>query len=328
MSLKDKVCVVTGATRGIGRGIALQLGAQGATVYVTGRTLKAKDDAQFPGSLEQTCEEIESRGGKCIPVQCDHKIDDDVKKLFEKVAREQNNRLDVLVNNAFSAFSACVDNVKVPFWELPDNIYDELNQVGLRNHYLCSVLAARLMVPRKSGLIINISGHGGMTYTLNVPYGIGKEGCDRMAVDCARELREHNVAFVCLWPCVVKTEGSQAIFKDPKLSATMAVEAGVSEQILRDNYKYGESVEYVGMCVVQLANDTNIMKMSGKVHITSDLGDHYGFRDDDGHKPINIRRINCLLKFAPSWISWVSNFVPDFVKIPSWLMSFAGHKLN
>ncbi|XP_052776695.1 dehydrogenase/reductase SDR family member 1-like isoform X1 [Mya arenaria] len=174
-SLKDKVCIVTGATRGIGRGIALQLGAHGATVYVTGRTLKAKDDAQFPGSLEQTCEEIESRGGKCIPVLCDHKNDDDVKKLFEKVAREQNNRLDVLVNNAFSAFNACVDNVKVPFWELPDNIYDELNQVGLRNHHLCLVYAARLMMPWKLGLIINISGHGGMVCTLNVPYCIGKK---------------------------------------------------------------------------------------------------------------------------------------------------------
>jgi dehydrogenase/reductase SDR family protein 1 len=183
------------------------------------------------------------------------------------------------------------------------------------------------MVPRKSGLIINISGHGGMTYTLNVPYGIGKEGCDRMAVDCARDLRPNNVAFVSLWPCVVKTEGSLIALNDPKISALMSLEAGIDEKIIRENYKFGESTEYVGKCVVSMALDRNIMKRSGKVLITSDLGDLYGFRDDDGHKPINIRRINCLLKFTPPWISWVGWFIPDFVKIPTWLMSFAGHKL-
>lgn len=247
--------------------------------------------------------------------------------FFERVSRENDGQLDILVNNAFSAFDLCTSNIKIPFWELPDDAYDQLNQVGLRNHYLCSVLAAKLMVPRKKGLIINISGHGGITYTLNVPYGIGKEGCDRMAVDCAVDLRPHNVAFVCLWPCVVKTEGSRLMINDPKMCALMALEAGIDEKILRENYELGESTEYVGKCVVNLALDKSIMNKSGKVFITSDLGDMYGFRDDDGHKPINIRRVNCLIKFAPGWISWLSYFIPDFVKIPAWLVSFAGHKL-
>lgn len=327
MSLAGKVCVVTGASRGIGKGIALQLGEQGATVYITGRTLKSVGDEELPGSLELTAREINARGGKCIPVQCDHSKDDEVQKLFDKVAREQEGQLDILVNNAYSAYSVVTNNMKVPFWEMPDNAYDEINRVGLRNHYLCSVLAARLMVPRKSGLIVNISSHGGMTYTLNVPYGIGKEGCDRMAVDCAIELRPHNVAFVSLWPCVVKTEGSIKVLNDPKFRRLMALEAGIDEKVITENYKYGESVEYVGKCVVSLATDKNLMKKSGKCLITSDLGDLYGFVDDDGHKPFNIRRVNSLLKFAPGWISWIGWFVPDFVKIPTWLVSFAGHKL-
>ncbi|KAH3696158.1 dehydrogenase/reductase SDR family member 1-like [Dreissena polymorpha] len=329
MSLEGKVCIVTGATRGIGKGIALQLGAHGATVYITGRTLKTLEGAEFPGSLEETAEEVVARGGECIPVRCDHKNDDEVKALFAQVSKEQNGRLDLLVNNAYSAFHAVVNNIAVPFWELGDDVYDEINQVGLRNHYFCSVMAARLMVPRKSGLIVNISGHGGMVHTFNVPYGIGKEGCDRMAADCALELKTHNVAFVSLWPCVVLTEGSQMVVNDPKIVSKMIKMAGVSEEKLKSSYKYGESIEYVGRCVVHLANDPNIMSKSGKIHITGDLGDYYGFLDDAGHKPINIRRINCLVKhFTPSWVSWLSYLIPDFVKIPSWLMSFAGHKLN
>lgn len=327
MSLAGKVCIVTGATRGIGKGIALQLASAGATIYITGRTLKAKGDAQFPGSLEITAQEIEARGGKCIPVQCDHKNDDDVKNLFERVTREQDGQLDILVNNAFSAFEMCMNSIKVPFWEMPLDAYDEMNQVGLRNHYLCSVIAARMMVPRKSGLIINISGHGGLIHTLNVPYGIGKEGCDRMAVDCGLELKQHNVAFVCLWPCAVKTEGTEFVLKNPKFLALMAQEVGLDKNIIQENYKFGESVEYVGKCVVHLAKDKNIMSKSGKIFITGDLGDIYGFLDDNGQKPINIRRINCLLKFAPRWISWLGTLIPDFVKIPSWLLSMAGHKL-
>jgi len=261
-------------------------------------------------------------------VQCDHKNDDAVKAFFEKMAREQNGRMDVLVNNVFSAFELITSNVGVPFWELPDSAYDDLNAVGLRNHYMCSVLAARLMVPRKTGLIVNVSSSGGLMPMFNPPYGIGKEGSDRMAADCALELQKHNVAFISLWPLIVHTEGSKFVMGDPIISAKMAEMSGVSEAIVKANYQYGESVEYAGKCVVYLANDKDVMKQSGKIHITGDLGDYYGFRDVGGRKPLNIRRVNCLLRFLPTWASWTANLVPDFVKIPSWIISFAGHKLN
>lgn len=148
-----------------------------------------------------------------------------------------------------------------------------------------------------------------------------------MAVDCAIELRPHNVAFVSLWPGAAKTELSSKSVKDPKLMKRIAHETGVDEEVFKQRYKFRESVEYVGKCVVALATDKNVMSKSGKCLITSDLGDLYGFVDDDGHKPINIRRVNCLLTFAPSWLSWIGWFVPDFVKIPKWLLSFRGHKL-
>ncbi|KAJ8303067.1 hypothetical protein KUTeg_019463, partial [Tegillarca granosa] len=178
--LAGKVCIVTGATRGIGKGIALQLGEAGAT--------------------------IENRGGTCIPVQCDHSKDEDIQKLFEKVKKEQNGQLDVLVNNAFAAVNTLAKYMGTPFWEQPWSIWDTMNNVGLRNHYMCAVEAAKLMVPNKRGLIINVSSRGGLRYVFNVCYGVGKEACDRMAADCAVELKEHNVTFVSLWPDAVKTE--------------------------------------------------------------------------------------------------------------------------
>ncbi|XP_033753664.1 dehydrogenase/reductase SDR family member 1-like [Pecten maximus] len=204
--LAGKVCIVTGATRGIGKGIALQLGEAGATLYITGRTLVSTKESVVGGSLTDTAREIEERGGKCIPVQCDHTKDEDIQQLFDKVKREQDGQLDVLVNNAYSAVKTIFDNLSVPFWELPMDMWDTANNVGLRNHYLCTVHAARMMVPRKKGLIINISSLGGITYIFNVPYGIGKEACDRMAADCAKELKKHNVAMISLWPGPVRTE--------------------------------------------------------------------------------------------------------------------------
>ncbi|KAJ8302552.1 hypothetical protein KUTeg_018948, partial [Tegillarca granosa] len=181
--LAGKVCIVTGATRGIGKGIALQLGEAGATVYITGRTLTAKPNDPVGGSLKDTAKEIENRGGTCIPVQCDHSKDGDIQKLFDTVKREQNGQLDVLVNNAYAAVNAIAENMGKPFWEQPASMWDTVNNVGLRNHYMCSVEAAKLMVPRKKGLI-----------------------CDRMAADCAFELKKHNVTFISLWPGAVRTE--------------------------------------------------------------------------------------------------------------------------
>lgn len=206
--LKGKIALVTGASRGIGRGIALQLGTAGATVYVTGRkpTSKPSHESQDLPTLEKTAQEITDRGGRGIAVYCDHGDPNDIKKLFEQIEQENKGQLDVLVNNAYSAVNTIMRSEGKKFWELDPLIWDEINNVGLRNHYICAVYASRLMVPRKSGLIVNVSSSGGLKYLFNVAYGVGKEACDRMAVDCGIELKRHNVAVVSLWPGAVKTE--------------------------------------------------------------------------------------------------------------------------
>lgn len=163
--MKGQVCVVTGASRGIGRGIALQLCQAGATVYITGRHLD---------TLQATAQEAQSRGGRCVPVVCDSSQESEVRNLFEQVDREQQGRLDVLVNNAYAGVQSILNNSNKSFWESPASIWDDINNVGLRGHYLCSVYGARLMVPAGRGLIVIISSIGGLQYLFSVPYGVGK----------------------------------------------------------------------------------------------------------------------------------------------------------
>ena len=157
-SLQGKVCLVTGAARGIGRGIALQLGQAGATVYITGRTA---------ANLEECAREIKERGGHPIAITMDHGVDSDVEKLFERIKTEQNGKLDVLVNNAYAGVSTIFNSTGKKFWETePVNTWDMINGVGLRGHYICTTLASRLMVPRKKGLIVNVSSSGGLKYKI------------------------------------------------------------------------------------------------------------------------------------------------------------------
>lgn len=327
MSLKGKICLVTGATRGIGHGIAVQLGEAGATVYITGRTLTAPaGDNSVGGCLTDTAKEIEARGGKCIPVQCDHSKDEEVEKLFERVKSEQNGQLDVLVNNAYSAVTAIMKNIGVPYWEQPLDMWDTVNNVGLRNHYLCAVHAAKLMVPQKKGLIINVSSVGGLRYLFNVPYGIGKEACDRMAADCGLELKKHNVAFVSLWPGPVKTEHmlnvTENIAEDKKFETAVGpdppikVDAKLMKRILEN----AESPEFSGKCIVKLAEDPDIIKKSGHILMTAEIGREYGLKDIDGRAIQSMRQVN-QFPGVPG-IRWL----PNWVRIPSWMLALGGNK--
>merc|ERR1712088_1032759 len=145
--------------------------------------------------LKECAAEIQKRGGKAIPVSVDHSDDSQVVKLFERIKSENDGKLDVCVNNAYAAD--------------PAEQWDAINGVGLRNHFLCTVYASRMMVERKNGLIVNVSSPGGLRYLFNVAYGVGKAACDRMAADCAYELKEDNVTMVSLWPGPVKTEHVQ-----------------------------------------------------------------------------------------------------------------------
>ncbi|XP_023931772.1 dehydrogenase/reductase SDR family member 1 [Lingula anatina] len=248
--LTGKVAIVTGATRGIGKGIALQLAKAGAVVYITGRTLKPRPD--FPGcSLEEVSKEISENSGQCIPIQCDHSKDEDIKALFDRVKEEQKGKLDILVNNAYSGAKAITDNNGKPFWEQPTTIWDEMNNVGLRNHYICSVYASQMMVPRKQGLIVNISSLGGLAYMMNVSYGVGKEACDRMAADCAIELKKHNVAFLSIWPGAVLTEFTEQMMEGDH--SDKGDSPGVSKEMVARLFANAESPQYVGMCIAKLA---------------------------------------------------------------------------
>ena len=320
MALAGKICLVTGASRGLGKGIALQLGESGATVYITGRTLDSRKGKEADGALLETAAAVEVRGGVCIPVQCDHSKDEEVERLFDKINREQEGKLDVLVNNAFSAVQALGEASSKKFWELNTSHWDTVNHVGLRNHYICTTLAARLMVPRKNGLIVNVSSGGGLFYMMGVAYGVGKEGVDRMAVDCGIELSKHNVACLSLWTGGVHTENLHRM-----IEARQHEPKSEKDKLFMNYILNGESPEYIGKCVANLAKDSNIMKKTARVHISMDLGAEYGFVDVDGRKPMHIRQVNTIVRFSPKW-GWLAGWIPDFVKVPKWMMQLAGNK--
>ena len=325
--LAKKVCLVTGASRGIGKGIALQLGEKGAKVYITGRTLNSCKDTGNFGSLRDTAAEIEARGGKCVPVQCDHTNDEDIKRLFEQINDENEGQLDILVNNAFGAADFAFDNFGLKFWEMPVSMWDEVNGAGLRNNYFCTVYAARMMTKRKQGLIINISSSGGLNsnFSFNVSYGVGKEACDRMAADCAHELYSSNVAFVSIWPGQVKTEFVTNLLKETNVDVDTEVgrRRQKGKQLL-SNLVNRESPEYVGRCIVALATDRNIMKKSGKILLTYDLGQVYGLKDKDGHRPDDLCNVKEILKW--NGFTYIAALTPSFLRIPKWMLALFGNK--
>ncbi|KAE9555789.1 hypothetical protein FO519_001003 [Halicephalobus sp. NKZ332] len=279
MSLKGKVALVTGASRGIGRGIALQLGEAQATVYVTGRKPEDYDEATKlfkVSTLHSVADEITQRGGKGIAVFVDHSDGKSVKALFDRISEEQNGQLDILVNNAYAGVPFIFTNTGKKFYEFdPEYSYDIINNVGLRNHYICSSYAARLMIPRKSGLIVVVSSMGGMNYLFNVSYGLGKAACDKLAADMAVELRGTGVSAVSLWPGAVKTEIiNQGVLNNPGAPE-------ISKQI----FSNGESTEFSGKTIVALANDPELEKLSGRILKTATLAKKYDIYDLDGSQP-------------------------------------------
>ncbi|XP_028834085.1 dehydrogenase/reductase SDR family member 1 [Denticeps clupeoides] len=302
MALSGWVCVVTGASRGIGKGVALQLSEAGATVYITGR----QED-----TLRQSASEVEERGGRCLPVVCDSTKEEDIKRLFERVQKEQNGRLDVLVNNAYGGVNAIFENMGKKFWEADPSLWDAINNTGLRGHYFCSVYAARLMVSQGRGLIVVISSLGGVRYFFNVPYGVGKAACDRLAADTAIELRSRGVASVSLWPGAVQTELFHQHISSPD-----------ADPRIKDVFENGESTEFSGKCIVKLAKDKDLMSMTGQVLMTSDLARRYGMNDVDGRSVADYRSMKFLLSQLP-YLSWLSPITPPFLRLPRFVLSMA-----
>jgi NAD(P)-dependent dehydrogenase (short-subunit alcohol dehydrogenase family) len=281
-SLSGKVAVVTGASRGIGKGIALALAGQGATVYVTGRSVTSGDNP-LPGTVGETAAECDRRGGRGIAVQVDHGDDAQVAALFAQVKREQN-RLDILVNNAFSLPDNLTD--PNPFWEKPLADW-EMIDVGVRSNFIAAWHAAKIMVPQQSGLLVAISGYTGVTYTYGVLFGMAKAAVDRMAHDMAVELKPHHIASISMWQGLTFTERAERNLANiPGLKGRSATRP-----------EDGCSPEFPGLVIGALATDPAVMQRSGGTFITAELAQEYGITDIDGRVIPSLRE----KRGAPIW---------------------------
>jgi len=298
--LRDRVVLVTGASRGIGKGVALELGELGATVYVTGRSV---DPGSNPlgGSIGLTVREIEELGGRGVAVRCDHRDDDQVRGVFDRIRCEQG-RLDILVNNACSA-QDMERHIGKLAWEQPLSAWDEVHQVGLRSAYVASVLAAPLMVAQQDGLIANVSSMGAVSYLHSVAYGTAKAGLDKLAADLAHELRPHGVTVVSLWPGLVRTELILSQTRDNGRGGLEMVlprhegDEGPQQAI---DLVISESPRFTGRAVAGLYRDEKRLEKTGRAFACSELALHYGYTDVDGTQPPVIRSQDDAARALPS----------------------------
>ena len=248
-----QVVVVTGASRGVGKGIARELLDRGANVYITGRTI---DDLAW----------IDGRG---TAIPCDHTDDAQVQRAFERVLAETGH-LDVLVNNVWGGYERMIDNGAFtwtkPFWEQPLWRWDAMFDAGVRAHYVASQLAAPAMISQRRGLIVNISFWSAQKHIGNVAYGVSKAATDKLTQDMATELRPHGVAAVSLYPGLVRTEK-------------------VMEAAAWLDLSNSESPQFAGRAVAALANDPDVLALSGQWLVVAALANRYGFTDVDGQSP-------------------------------------------
>ncbi len=263
--VNGRVAIVTGASRGVGRGVAVGLGESGWTVYVTGRTVR-DGDSDRPGSVASTAEQVTRDGGRGIAVPCDHRVDAETEALFRRVEQEQGH-LDLLVNNATSYSTDVGPRHDGTFWQLPVEDWDDMLAVGVRSSYVASSCAARMMVPRRSGVIVNISSIEAIRYTGNVAYNVVKAAIDMLSLASAHELQEHNVAVVSFWPRLTLTEAALAhpeVFTDLSMAWTP---------------------EFNGRCVAAIAADPRVMEKTGRALDLGAVAHEYGITEPDGRQP-------------------------------------------
>lgn len=265
------VAVVTGASRGAGRGIALALGAHGAVVYVTGRTTRS-GEAALPGTIYETAQAVTDAGGQGVAVRCDHAQDQEVRALFEQVEREQG-RLDILVNNVAVIHDDLIKHGG--FWEKSLDLAQILD-VGLRSHYVASYYAAPMMVRAKHGLIAFTSSFGAHCYMHGPAYGAQKAGIDKMAADMAVDLKDHDVATASIWMGPLLTERFEiARAERPDQYDQMAAVA--------------ETPEFTGHIIAALSARPDVMAFTGQTFVGAELATRFELRDAGGKQPPSYR---------------------------------------
>ncbi|WP_327733168.1 SDR family oxidoreductase [Streptomyces nojiriensis] len=275
--LAGKVALVAGGTRGGGRGIAIELGAAGATVYVTGRSSGTqRSDLGRPETIEETAERITAAGGVGVPVRTDHSDPEEVRALVARIAAEQDGRLDLLVNSVWGGDP--LTDWEHPLWEQDLDQGLRLLRRAVETHVITSRYALPLMVARKSGLVVEVTDGNTARYRGSFFYDLAKSAVIRLAVAQAAELRPHGVAAVSLTPGFLRSEALLEHF-------------GVTEANWRDgaaqdpNFAHSETPAYLGRAVVALAADPDVIARTGRALATWDLYKEYGFTDADGTQP-------------------------------------------
>ncbi|WP_311269602.1 SDR family NAD(P)-dependent oxidoreductase [Sphingobium sp. WCS2017Hpa-17] len=267
-----KVAVVTGASRGAGKGIAVALGRAGYRVYVTGRSVK-EGDANLPGTVGATAEAVTQAGGQGIAVQVDHASDEQVRALFEQVDAKEG-RLDLLVNNVAAVKDELIDPAN--FWEKPLHLADILD-VGLRSQYVASYYAAPLMVRAGHGLIGFTSSFGAVCYMHGAAYGAQKAGVDKMAADMAVDFKGTGVSTVSIWMGPMLTERAQRTFESAPDEAYQQFAA------------HAETPEFTGVVLAALAEWDGLEGVSGQTLIAAEIAERLGVRDSNGKQPPSYR---------------------------------------
>lgn len=259
--LEGKIVIVTGASRGIGKGIALALGEEGCTVYVTGRTT-----GDGERTIDTTARQVTEAGGEGRAIRCDHGDDDDIKALFERIASEVDH-IDILVNNVY----------KIPsppawgggFWDHPIQVWDDQVGIGLRAHYVASWHAAKLLFAAGPGAaMLNVSSPGGQSYHFSSSYGAGKAGLDRLTADMAIELKPKGVAAVVLYPGSVATEFIQDSAESQGMDLSDA-----------------QTPLFVGRSAVALLTADDLMSRTGTIQWVEDLAEEFDLVDESGKRP-------------------------------------------
>jgi NAD(P)-dependent dehydrogenase (short-subunit alcohol dehydrogenase family) len=275
--LDNIVALVTGGSRGAGRGIALELGAAGATVYVTGRSVSGGPTTDHvPGTIDESAREVTNRGGRGVAVRCDHTVDADVESLFGRI-RDDHGRLDLLVNNVWGGYedAACRPLPRVPFWDQPLSQWDRMFTAGVRAHLVASRLAVPLMLPQRRGLIVSTTANlEALPYLGNLFYDLAKNAVARLTRAIAHELRDHGIAALAVAPGFMRTERVVEAFRRAGAVEALDGPGGPTE-----------TTTYLGRAIVALATDARVLERSGQVVEVGTLAREFGFTDVDGSQP-------------------------------------------